>query len=199
MMPVNILVEGMTDEPVAKKLLKHIGLEIGVVYGRKGKPYLLQRSPIYNKVAQFAPWFVLLDLDTDTQCASQAVTQWLPNPANGMRFRVAVRSVEAWLMADRESMASFLSVAPSKIQHSIELDLNPKQTLINIARASRDRSMREAIVPRQDSGAKVGPLYVAQLAEFTEKYWRPHVAQEHSDSLRRCINALSTLTSFKQM
>lgn len=196
MMPVNILVEGWTDEPVAKKLLKHVGLEIGVVYGRKGKPYLLQRSPIYNKAAHFAPWFVLLDLDADTPCVSQAIAQWLPNPANGMRFRVAVQSVEAWLMADRESMADFLSVAPSKIQHAIELDINPKQTLINIARTSRDRSTREAIVPRQDSGAKVGPLYAAQLTEFTEKYWRPQVAQEHSDSLRRCINALSTLTTF---
>ena len=197
MMPVNILVEGSTDEPVAKKLLKHVGLEVGVVYSGGGKSRLLQRSPIYNKAAQFAPWFILLDLDADTPCASQAIAQWLPNPTNGMRFRVAVRSIEAWLMADRDSMASFLSVAPSKIQHAIELDRNPKQTLINIARTSRDKSMRDAIVPRQESGAKVGPLYVAQLTEFTEKYWRPQVAQKHCDSLHRCINALSTLTSFR--
>ncbi len=163
MILVNILVEGMADEPVAKRLLEHVGLEVGVVYGRKGKPYLLQRSAIYNKAAKFAPWFVLLDLDTDMRCASQAIAQWLPNPAEGMRFRIAVRAIEAWIMADRESMASFLYVAPSKIQHAIELDLNPKQTLINIARTSRNRGIREAFVPRQDSGAKVGPLYVAKL------------------------------------
>ncbi len=197
MMPVNILVEGMADEPVAKRLVKHVGLEVGAVYGRKGKPYVLQRSLAYNKAANVAPWFVLLDLDTDAQCASQAIAQWLPNPSEGMRFRIAVRAIEAWLMADRESMANFLYVASSKIQHTIELDSNPKQTLINIARTSRNKSIRDAIVPRQESGATVGPLYVAQLTEFTEKHWRPDVAQKHSKSLRRCIDALSTLTSFK--
>ena len=197
MMPVNILVEGMADEPVAKRLLKHVGLEVGVVYGRKGKPHVLQRSLAYNEAAKVAPWFVLLDLDTDTQCASQAIAQWLPNPSEGMRFRIAVRAIEAWLMADRESIASFLYVASSKIQHAIELDPNPKQTLINIARTSRNKGIRDDIVPRQESGATVGPLYVAQLTEFAEKHWRPDVAQEHSKSLQRCIDALSTLASFR--
>ncbi len=79
----------------------------------------------------------------------------------------------------------------------IELDPNPKQTLINIARTSRNKSIRDAIVPRQESGATVGPLYVAQLTEFVEKHWRPDVAQEHSKSLRHCIDALSTPNSFR--
>jgi len=42
MMPVNVLVEGIADEPVAKKLLKHVGLEVGMVYGRRGKSHLLE-------------------------------------------------------------------------------------------------------------------------------------------------------------
>ncbi len=37
MISVNILVEGSTDEPVAKRLLNHLGLEVGTVYGRRGK------------------------------------------------------------------------------------------------------------------------------------------------------------------
>lgn len=196
MMPVNILVEGTTDEPVAKRLLKQLGLEVGTVYGRKGKPYLLQHLSGYNKAARFQPWFVVVDLDSDAKCPSQAVRQWLPVPSDGMRFRVAVCAMEAWLMADRESMASFLSVASSTLQHTIDLDPNPKETLINIARKSRNKSVREVIVPRQNSGAKVGPLYVARLREFTEKHWRPDVAAGHSRSLSRCINALSTLTSW---
>lgn len=118
MMPVNVLVEGSTDEPVAKKLLKHVGLEIGTIYGRKGKPHLLERVSIYNQAARIAPWFVLVDLDMDAQCPSEAVASWLSKPADGMRFRIAVRSVEAWLMADRESIASFLAVSPSKITSS---------------------------------------------------------------------------------
>jgi hypothetical protein len=95
MMPVNVLVEGITDEPVAKKLLKHVWLEVGMVYGKNGKPHLLEHVLKYNQAAHIMPWFVLADLDMDAQCPSQAVIQWLPKPAYGMRFRVAVRSIEA--------------------------------------------------------------------------------------------------------
>lgn len=192
-MPVNVLVEGPTDEPVAKKLLEHVGLEVGTIYGRKGKPHLLERVPIYNQAAHFTPWFVLVDLDMDAQCPSQAVLRWLSHPANGMRFRVAVRSVEARLMADRESVASFLAVSIAKIPQQPDLDLNPKQTLINIARTSRSKSIREDLVPRQGSGAKVGPLYLARLTDFTLHQWNPGEGEKHSGSLHRCIGALSTL------
>lgn len=65
-------------------------------------------------------------------------------------------------MADRERMADFLAVAPSKIQHYVDLYPNPKETLINIARTSRDKSIREDIVPRHMSGGQTGPLYVAR-------------------------------------
>jgi hypothetical protein len=99
-------------------------------------------------------------------------------------------------MADRESIADFLAVSPSKISHRMELDPNPKQTLVNIARTSRNRSIREDIVPRQESGAKVGPLYFARLTDFTENHWRPSEGEKRSESLHRCIRALSTLTSF---
>ncbi len=195
-MAVNILVEGIADEPVAKKLLKHVGLEVGITYGRKGKSYVLERATVYNKAASRAPWFVLVDLDMDTRCASEALATWLPEPTNGMRFRIAVRAVEAWLIADRESMASFLSVSLAKIPHQVDRETNPKLALISIARTSRNKSVREDIVPRDGSGAKVGPLYVARLTDFTENHWRPDEGARHSESLRRCINALSTLKSF---
>ncbi len=192
-MQINMLVEGAQDEAVAKKLLTHVGLEVGAVYGRSGKAYLLKRAHIYNRAAYFAPWFVLVDLDGDAHCPSQALAQWLPNPADNMRFRIAVRSIEAWLLADRENIAQFLSVNLSKIPHRIDTDPNPKQTLINITRASRNKTIREDIVPRQESGAKVGPLYVSRLSHFVENYWQPGEAAKHSESLPRCIRSLFTL------
>ena len=194
---VNILVEGSTDEPVAKRLLSHVGLEAGTVYGKRGKPHLLKRLPNYNKAADRLPWFVIVDLDMDTSCPPEAIVMWLPNPSDGMRFRIAVRAIEAWLMADRENMAKFLGVARSTIHHDIERDPAPKETLINIARKSRNRSIREDIVPRQMSGAKVGPLYVSRLTEFVENMWRPDVAANESESLYRCIRALSKLNTWQ--
>jgi hypothetical protein len=193
MIPVNILVEGSTDEPIAKRIIKHVGLEVGTVYGKKGKAHLLERLSNYNKAAQIAPWLVIVDLDMDTQCPSEAVGIWLPKPARGMRFRIAVQAIEAWLMADRESMAEFLGVALSRIQHDIDSDRAPKQTLINIARRSRKRNILEDLVPRQMSGAKVGPLYVPRITEFVENIWRPDVAASESKSLQHCLHALLTL------
>src|SRR5437763_15721927 len=76
--PVNILVEGITDEAIAKHLLKHVGLVVGVPYGKNGKKDLLKRLPNYNNASRFAPWFVIVDLDNDAKCASQAVELWLP-------------------------------------------------------------------------------------------------------------------------
>jgi hypothetical protein len=192
---INILIEGKTDEPVVIRLLNYVGLEVGTVYGRKGKPYVLGRLPNYNQAARYMPWFVVIDLDMDTECPSEAIAKWLPNPANGMCCRIAVRSIEAWLMADREKMAEFLHVPLSKIPYNPEIDPNPKNTLINIARQSHHKDIRDDIVPRSGSGAKVGPLYTARLTEFTEQFWRPDFAANHSTSVRRCIAALSKLST----
>lgn len=193
LVPVNMLVEGATDEPVARRLLEHVGLVAGNVYGSHGKGLLLKRLPAYNQAARFSPWFVMVDLDNDATCVSDALRIWLPNPEASMRLRVAVRSVEAWLMADRERLAAFLHVAPSRLPHDPDREINPKQTLVNIARASTDGNVRRDFVPRQEGGARVGPLYANRLNEFTMKYWQPEAAAKRSESLRRCIASLFTL------
>lgn len=197
MLRVNVLVEGSTDEPVAKRLLKHSGLEVGTVFGRSGKPDLLRRLPNYNRAAHFSPWFVIVDLDMDSQCVKQALQKWLPEPSNGMRFRIAVRAIEAWLLTDKENMAQFLGVSLSRLQHNFDLEPDPKETLVNIASHSRNRSIREDIVPRPMSGAKVGPLYVPQLTRFATELWRPDIASAESESLRRCLQALATLAEWE--
>ena len=197
MVRVTVLVEGRTDEPVAKRLLKHSGLEVGVVYGGNGKPDLLRRLPNYNQAARFMPWFVIVDLDTDSQCTIEALQNWLPDPSRGMRFRIAVRAIEAWLLADKENMAQFLGVSLSRLQRNFDLEPDPKETLVNIARHSRNRNIREDIVPRPMSGAKVGPLYVPQLTRFATELWRPDIASAESESLRRCIQALKTLAEWE--
>src|SRR5579863_5295570 len=126
MVPINILVEGRTDEPVARRLLSHLGLQVDTVYGKRGKAHLLERLPNYNQAARFSPWFVVVDLDGDTRCASQFVAQCLPDPAKGMLLRVAVQTVESWLMADRESLARFLAVSAARLPYNTDLELNPK-------------------------------------------------------------------------
>ena len=201
-LPVNVLVEGDTDEVVIRHILRYVGLTCGTVYGKEGKGYLLKRLPNYNQAARFAPWLAVVDLDQDADCAPDFVRSVLPDPAGKMQLRVAVRAIEAWLLADSEPLAGFLGIPISRIPINPDAEPNPKITLINLARQSRRRMIREDIVPREGSGSRVGPGYTGRLIQFvtaTEHSWRPGVAIQRSDSLRRCVEALHTLRSGTRM
>jgi hypothetical protein len=188
--------EGLVDEAVVRRLVEQRGAVLGQVHGKNGKPHLRQRLAGYNQAARLFPWIVLIDLNRDADCAPPLRAEWLPNPALYMCFRVAVRKVEAWLLADREQLARFLSVTTSRIPLNPETIDDPKRTMVELARHSRQRNIREDMVPRPRSGRTVGPAYTSRLIEFVETLWRPEVAVRHSDSLRRCCEHLRVLVVF---
>jgi len=197
--PVSVLVEGDIDEAVARRLLHQAGLTCGTVYGKKGKRYLLDRLGKYNQAARFSAWLVLVDLNRDAVCAPDFVRDNLTYPTPCIRFRVAVRGVEAWLLADAERLASFLGVARSGIPSNPDAQNDPKGALVRIARRSQRKQLRQDMVPRPGSGAAVGPGYTSRIKEFvtvSDHRWRPEVAAQHSDSLRRCIASLETLRAY---
>lgn len=192
-MRINIAVEGFTDEIVVRQLLSYVGLECGLVRGRNGKADLIKQISNYNQAARFARWLVVVDLDQDEDCAPAYIQILLPNPSQGMLLRIPVRAVEAWLMADRDRLAAYLGIAIENIPINPDQELNPKMIFISLAKRSRRTSLREDMVPRIGSGARVGPGYPSRIQEFVAQSrhrWRPEVAAEHSDSLKRCIQAL---------
>jgi hypothetical protein len=191
-------VEGMIDEAVLRRLIIEIGATAGPVYGKNGKSFLLERLSAYNQAARFSPWIILIDLDDDDECAPPFKKSCLPNPAPFLCFRVAVREIESWLLADRERLAKFLSTATSHIPLDPEKLASPKSTMVELARHSHRRGIREDMVPRPGSGRKVGPAYTAQLIDFardSKRGWRPDVAAKASDSLNRCLQCLLRLVS----
>lgn len=195
---VTAAVEGDVDEAVLRRVLKHVGLELGIVYGREGKQKLLQRLRGYNNAARFSPWVVFADLNGDCPCAPTCVTQWLPAPSRYMCFRVAVRAVEAWLLADRERIARALAVGLRRIPGDPDAIPNPKAELVDLARHSSSRAVREQMVPREGSGRSVGALYATRLIQFIgdeEGGWRPDQAAVRSDSFGRCLNRLRLLVA----
>src|SRR6266498_3879839 len=119
-------VEGDVDEAVVRCLIEHIQARTRAVYGRNGKGHLHRRLSGYNQAARFSPWIVLVDLDHDSECAPPFRDSWLPDPSQYMCFRVAVRAVKAWLMADRERLARFLSVDLARIPQNVESVSHPK-------------------------------------------------------------------------
>ena len=188
-------VEGDLDEALLRRIAAHAGCHVDKVYGRVGKPQLLAQIAGYNIAARVSPWVVLIDLDSDFDCAPIGRQQWLPRPSRLMCFRVAVRMIEAWLLADRERIANLLGVAEATVPQDPDRLDNPKQQLMNLARRSR-RRIKADLVPREGSGRNVGPLYNARMVEFIENNdtgWRPDHAVRRSDSLARCISRLRQL------
>ncbi len=189
-------VEGALDEAVLTRLVNQLGGTLGVVYGRNGKSTVLRRLRGYNQAARFSPWVVLIDLDEDAQCAPPYRAAVLPHTASLMCFRIAVREIEAWLLADRGRLAEFLGVAGSRVPAHPETIHDPKRTMVDLARRSRRRDIREDMVPRPGSGRAVGPAYTSRLIEFvagSPRGWRPEVAAGSSDSLARCLRSLRRL------
>lgn len=90
----------------------------------------------------------------------------------------------------------------ARVPPNPDAEPDPKTTLIDLARRSRRRAIREDIVPREGSGSRVGPGYAGRLIEFVMTAghpWRPNVAAQHSDSLRRCVEALQALKTGLRM
>ena len=197
-MLVSAAVEGVVDEAVLRLLLDRAGAGLGRVYGKKGKGHLQSRVTGYNHAAQRFPWIVLVDLDRDFDCPPPLREAWLPAPAPRMCFRVAVRAVEAWLLADAEAIASFLGVSRARIPTVVEGLDDPKRVLVDLARESRRSEIREDLVPRLESGRTVGPAYTSRLVEFVDHRWRPDVAVRASDSLRRSREAIRRLVEARQ-
>src|SRR5436305_1162437 len=177
-------VEGDLDEVVLRRLIAEAGLLSGTIYGKAGKDHLRNRIRDYNSAARFAPWIVLVDLDREADCAASLCRNWLPEPAPRLMFRVAVRSLEAWFLADGEAISNYLEVSRDRVPLTPDHEPDPKRSLIELAIHSRQSRIRESMVP--SIGRRVGPLYSLLMAEFVEQYWRPEIAAQHSDSLRRC-------------
>lgn len=186
-------VEGFTDQPVVTRIAESTGWEVHRFYGGRGKSQLDAALAGYNHAAQYSPWFVLRDLDRDQECAAEIVSALLPGAASQMVFRVAVRQVEAWLLADAQTLATFLRTPITAIPPDPESLPSAKRALVDVARHSRSMSVREAMIPLEGASTQVGPGYAGLVTQYAREHWRPDAAAEVSDSLERCVRRLIEL------
>lgn len=137
---VTVAIEGIVDEAVARRLIDCVGGQTGNIYVRKGKSRLEKKIEGYNNAARFSPWFVLADLDTG--CAVALRNAWLPAPASFMCFRIAVHEVEAWLLADAETLAEYLNTRVSRVPPDLERLPDPKGSMIALAPISKRKNLQ---------------------------------------------------------
>ena len=196
--PVNLAVEDRLSEAVIRTLLAHTkrNYAVGTAYGRGGFGYLRRTVRGWNSGAVGVPFVLLTDLDRWT-CPQALIDDWLPVPKHhNLLFRVAVREVESWLLADSTNPANFLAAPAKLISGDVDGLADPKAELIALARRSRRRDIRDRLVPKLGSTAKVGPDYNACLIGFVTSHWRVDAAEDRSPSLARTLNRLRTFRPF---
>ena len=194
-MVVDALVEGLMDEAVAKRLIEHCGYTFGTAYGKRGIGHVQMVLPGFNERVRYgSPMLALVDfMDTCLQCPPELPAIWLPNRCARLLLRAVVRETESWLLADAAGIADFLAVSRNRVPRDPEREPDPKRAVVNLARRSRRRAVRDALVPREGVSSVVGPEYGASLMEFIRDRWDIEAAAARAPSLARCLARLRTL------
>ena len=140
------------------------------------------------------PVLLLTDLD-NAACPAALKSVWTGASTTppGLLFRIVVREIEAWLLADHEAMVALLG---SRIARELPFAPDglpdPKAELIKVAgRGPRD--VRLDICPAAGSRSLRGVNYNNRLVEFIQKQWDPDRAASRSPSLRRAREQLAAL------
>jgi hypothetical protein len=147
-------------------------------------------------MARHNPVLLITDLDTNI-CPVALRKVWLGRQAHppGLLLRVAVREIEAWLLADHGAMTSLLGQqAKSRLPDAPDSLHDPKDFLLDWARrASRD--VRLDLRAEEGAVARQGLGYNYRLCDMVRKSWRPDRAAQRSPSLRRTIDRISELAT----
>lgn len=190
--PLNLVFEDQISELVMVRLAKETNkYYISNSYSEGGFGYIKKNISGFNEASKGCPFFVLTDLDT-VNCAPTLIEDWLGKSAHpNLIFRIAVREIEAWILADVEGFSKYTGISAVNFRIDIEDIADPKAELLRLVKRCRIRKIREDILPKNEF-ATVGPNYNGRLGEFVLKHWNISRAMKRSDSLRRAMLHLST-------
>lgn len=187
-LPINLAVEDALSEAALRRLLSDQRRMVGYVFGRRGNGYLRNKIRGWNQAARGTPLIVLTDLD-NAPCPRHLIGQWMgehtvhPN----LLLRVAVKEVEAWLLADWEGYCRFIRLPSLRSMPDIEALADPKRFLLDLTSQGRNREVNKRLLPRPSSDAHVGPEYNSCLSEFVLEKWNWKLPSTNAPSLRRLL------------
>ncbi|MEY4508577.1 MAG: hypothetical protein RLZZ450_699 [Pseudomonadota bacterium] len=159
---------------------------------RSGAGYLRSRIDSWCQMAQRQPVLLIADLDR-TACAPALIADWMGSRArpSGLIFRVAVREVEAWLLADHPAMQKLLGKSVRLPDDPDSLP-DPKAHLLGLARRAGGE-VRGDLVGEFGGALRQGLGYNARLCQLVVESWDPARAATRSRSLSRARRRLDEL------
>jgi hypothetical protein len=198
---INLAVEDELSEYLLRILLQQSQKEyiVGSVYRKGGFGYLKRNLAAFNNASSGSVHLVLADLD-QAACAPSLIEEWFgctilkyrSKCHRNLLFKVVVREIEGWVMADRNAFSKFLGINRDLIPNNTETLSDPKASLIDLVRRSRYRSIRDDIAPKIGEQRRIGPNYNTRLSEFLRDSWHISRARDHSASLARLSDTLNT-------
>lgn len=191
---VALATEDPLSEAVGIRLLSEIEypLEVSLLLRRQGNGYLRSNLRKWCDLATRQPVVLLTDLDRYA-CPAELVRDWFGNavPPNRLIFRVAVREVESWLLADHEAMRELIG-QKGKLPTDPDSLSDPKATLLSLAK-NANKDVRLDLIRQEGAVASQGVGYNARLTDLVSRVWDPERAANRSASLRRARERLREL------
>jgi hypothetical protein len=186
MIPISVATEDELSEAIALRLISELKRPHRVIHklGRKGNGYLRTKMDSWCQMAEHQVMMVLTDLDR-SNCLVEFRDKWLahrPLPPS-LVFRIAVREVESWALADHQAMRELvgkkgvLPTAPDELP-------DPKQALLGLG-STAPKSVRDDLIKSNDGQLRQGLGYNARLTHWINTVWCPERAAERSPSLAR--------------
>lgn len=178
--------DGLAEAVVLRLLDEIESVRVHQTFVKGGVGNISKNIKTFCSASKIIPHVVLADLDRN-RCVSGLFSAWRFEPADHPRLllRIAVKEVEAWLLADVDGIARFLAISPRKIAARPETLADPKVVLVSLAKRSRLRHIKEGLAPSPGSGATVGPLYNAFLRRFCAEEWDVEAASLSAPSLAK--------------
>ena len=172
------------------RLAAEAGLQVSQLIRRNGKGYLQSRFRNFCQMASFQTVLVLADLDR-ARSPSELLADWFGTreAPSGLVVRFAVREVEAWILADHQAMRELVGSRAGRFPDDPESLLDPKQTLLNLARRA-PRQVRDDLLPARGAVASQGLGFNSRMSEVIQRSWDPARASKQSPSLQRARNRL---------
>lgn len=195
MQQIVLATEDELSEAVGLRLVAEVApaFQVGLRLRKGGYGYLRSKLKSFCQIARRQPVLLITDLDRHP-CAATLIAEWLRQLPHddGLLFRVAVREIESWLLADHEAIRSLLGPRATRLPAYPDMLADPKRALLDLAR-SAPRRIRANLCAEAGAIAAQGLGYNRTLADWVHRKWSPARASSRSDSLHRARRRLRQL------
>jgi len=103
-------------------------------------------------------------------------------------FRIAIREIESWIMADRVGFSTYMSFSMSNLPVQVDDIADPKGYLLNLIQRKCNKKWQKDMLPLKSQ--HIGLEYNPRLVRFIEESWNVENAMKSSESLFRSINRI---------